>query len=80
LDKESIEIYGTQSTFDRKFLSIRVQKCHSNSDCASEAEIEEYLRDKYLLLYYNEINFNFTGFFEESVSQVSRFRFEKIST
>ena len=53
-----------------------VERCvnttENGSMCKSEEEINEYLRDKYLLLYYNERHFNTSDYFANSVVEQSR--------
>ena len=64
MDESSYEIYGNYNSETASQLHISVDRCvnstKNNYGCASLEEINEFLRDKYILVFYNEINFNHT--------------------
>ena len=46
-------------------------KCSGEDYCKSEEEIDQFVRDKYLILYMNRVRFNADSFGEESIVKES---------
>ena len=65
-------------------MHIYVETCQNGTDsnivCKSPEQIEEFLRDKYILLVYNEIVFNTTGYGDERISKRSKLEWIKLGT
>ena len=61
-------------------MAINYRKCEGRSDCASEQEILQWLRNKYIVILYNQIRFDAGQFFEESAVSESRIVYIPISS
>ena len=64
---------------EAEYYTLTADDEPENVVCASSEEIDDWLYDKYVLLYYNEVMFNNTGFHDDSIIYQSRLNWIKIS-
>ena len=55
IDKQDLEVQGEYNSDTAQHLNFQLIKCKGGKakGCKSDAEISEYFRDKYILIYYN---------------------------
>ena len=58
VDKEEMKIYGDFSTAEARLIDLQLVKCHGEDYCKSDDEINQFMRDKWLVLLYNRIRFD----------------------
>lgn len=84
MDRSDIELYGNYNSDSAKLLSFRVERCQNFTaagvPCAEESEIDQYLKDKFMLVIYNQKIFNVTEYHEEARKFVAKMAWIKIST
>ena len=51
---------------------MTLKKCHKRDDCKSEEEVAEFMKDKFMLLLSNQIRFDSSQYYEDSVIRESR--------
>ena len=81
VNQDDLEIYGSFSSQKAKLLRVYLELCHGEENsCASENEIVEYMKDKYLLFLTNQIRFDSKEYSEESIVKESRVDWIRVST
>lgn len=95
IDRKKLNLYGNYNSELANQLSIIVRRCVNLTEeklekltpddpppiiCKSDEEITEWLRNKYILLYYNEVIFNATRYNDQAVAKVSQVKWIKVST
>ena len=51
--KEELNIYGNFNSANTRMVNVKLERCHGQDYCASDKEITEFFRDKYLLVLQN---------------------------
>ena len=59
--EDSIELKGSAFKPDSAYFEIKIEKC-SGTNCKSESEINNYLKDKQVVVFFENKNFKFTDF------------------
>ena len=80
IDREEMYIYGDYSSSKARLLDIKLIRCHGHDYCASDEEITAFLRDKFLILLYNQILFDANEYNERSVLEQSMFQWIPVNT
>ena len=62
-----MEIYGNFDAKKAKLLRAYLDRCHDMDYCRSEEEIDEYMKDKYLLMLRNQIRFDSSLYYYDSI-------------
>ena len=57
-----------------------MERCHGRVDCRSDAEIDEFFRNKYLVAIHNQKKFDHDNFEEESIIKESILTWISISS
>ena len=67
---EELSIHGNYNSADASLFMLAITKCTGRLDCKSDEEITEFLKGKFVGLYYNRKNFDARGFRDDAfVSQ-----------
>ena len=80
LGEDDLAIYGDFNSLKARNLDMQLIRCHDRPDCKSEVEITAFLRNKYLILFHNEIRFDSDKYGAEAIVQESRLRWIPINT
>lgn len=80
VDKEDMWIHGNYDSSNARQLNIQLQKCHDRPDCKSDDEIAEFLRGKFLFVFYNNILFNSAHYGQKAIVPESRILWLRINT
>ena len=84
MEPSDVILYGDYDSDIANLLRISIETCKNTTEngnhCKSPELITEWLKDKYILLYYNQIKFNTTAYHEESLSHRSYLRWVKTSS
>lgn len=67
-----MKIWGDYTSNNARQLRIRLQRCIGKDYCKPLEAINAFLRDKYLLMLHNEIRFDATQYYAESIIAESR--------
>ena len=53
-------IYGDFNSYKANLFNIQFVKCHDKPEgfCKTDAEIKEFMRDKWILILFNQIRFD----------------------
>ena len=75
-------INGDFDSTSANLLLLRLEKCRESPTlkCKSEEEITEYFRNKWLLLFYNERQFDANHYGYESIVKTSRLKWHSVNT
>ena len=81
---DDFELQGNTFTSSGKLLSISVNTCQNITgvydECKSSQEIDAYLSYKFIVLHANEKSFNASKYHEDSIQQISRLHWFRVST
>ena len=80
IDPEEMYIYGDYSSSKARLLDIKLVRCHGHDYCASDEEITAFLRDKFIVLLYNQILFDANEYNENSVLEQSLLQWIPVNT
>ena len=80
VDKEDLFLHGDYNSLTANQFNVQLQRCHDRSDCKSEAEIDAYLRNKYLIFFYNQIRFDSRHYGKASIVPESRLNWVQVNT
>lgn len=60
-------LYGDYNSPRARLIELQLEMCLDKPYCKSKDEITEFMRDKYLILLYNQINFDSDLYGENSI-------------
>ena len=82
IDKDDLEVQGDYNSDNAQQLNFQLIKCQGGKakGCKSDAEIVEYFRDKYILLYYNQIRFDSFKYGLPSISPEANLKWLLVNT
>ena len=72
VDKEDLILYGDYSSYKASQFNVQFIKCHDRPDCKSQEEITAFIRNKFLLILYNQVRFDSTRYEWDSIIHESK--------
>ena len=63
-----------------KNLLLEFRKCEGRDDCKTDAEIIEWIKQKFIVVLYNQVGFDPEGYGDEAIVKDSRFEYVPISS
>lgn len=80
INKQDLTLWGDfQSVFARQF-NIFFVKCTDKPECKTDAEIKEYLSDKYIMILSNEMTFDNANFGQKSILKQADLKWKRFNT
>lgn len=76
----NIKLWGDYNSPKAQTFKVDFEKCTGKDYCKSEAEIRDWLRQKFIVLIYNQVRFNPEGYGEQSVIRESRIHYIPVNT
>ena len=80
VDKAEMFLRGDYNSNTANQFNVQLQRCHDRPDCKSEAEIDAYLKNKYLIILYNQIRFDSRYYGQDSIVPESRLHWVQVSS
>ena len=81
VNEADLRIYGDYNSYKAQLFNIQFVKCHDKPGfCKSDEEISEFLRNKYILLFYNQVRFDAKYYGSESIIAESRIKWLNFNT
>ena len=82
LDKENLEINGDFSSTNGRQLDMQLIKCSGGpaNGCKTDEQIISYFRNKWILMYYNQIRFDSFEFGLDAIQTESQIKWLPINT
>ena len=74
-----MRLYGDYNSLSARTMRIQLMKCKGEVYCKSEEEINNFVRDKYLLMLNNQIRFDSNQFGPYSIIMKSRISWFRVS-
>ena len=71
IDPEEMYLYGDYNSEKARLIQLQLEICHDKPICKPRDEIIEFARGKYLVLLYNQINFDSNRYREHSIQPES---------
>ena len=73
-------IWGDYNSAKAMQLSVRFKMCEGETWCESEENIRKWLKQKYIVILYNQVNFEHNKFHQDSFKEESRLSYIPISS
>ena len=84
VDKEDYSLYGDYNSARAQQFNVQFLRCnaedHPDVDCASEEEITEFIRNKFMLILYNQVRFDSNFYGEEAITKESRVMYVQVNS
>ena len=82
VDKDYLEIYGDFNTAVASQFNIQLIKCKGGKEkgCKDDAEITNFFRNKWIMLYYNQIRFDSFKYGSEAITPEAQMMWLSINT
>lgn len=68
VDEADLFLYGDYNSDAASQFKMQLVKCSGRDDCKSEDQIQEFFRNKFILLLFNQIRFNTEEFGQEAIT------------
>ena len=73
-------IYGDFSTAEARLIDLQLVKCHDQDYCKSDQEINQFMKDKWIVLLYNRIRFDPEAYRSDAFVEESLFEWVTVNT
>lgn len=80
MDQSELYLYGDYNSYKASQFNVQLIRCHDRDDCKSEEEITAFLKNKFLLLLWNQVRFDSRYYKEEAIKQESRIMWIPVNT
>ena len=80
LDEKDLFIRGNINSENTSNIRVLLKKCSGKDYCKSDAEILDFVRGKFILVYLNQIRFDSSKYGDESIIKESRIDWLRVST
>ena len=76
-----MELWGSWNSVSASLLSFSFEKCNpkERKTCKKDSEVQEWLKDKYVLFAYDQYFFNQDSFGDESFRKGTRMDWQRIN-
>ena len=78
--KEELNIYGNFNSANTRMVNVKLERCHGQDYCASDKEITEFFRNKYLLVLQNSIRFESRYYSNKAIVAESQLNWVIVNT
>ena len=74
VNRADLRLYGDYNSYKALQFNIQFIKCHDKPAgfCKTDAEIKEFMRDKFILILHNQVRFDSTKYGSESIIPETR--------
>lgn len=67
IERHELEIFGSFNSVRAQNLVVTLERCHGKPYCKSDAEIDDFLKGKYLMLLKNRIRFDSAQYSKDAI-------------
>ena len=80
MDDKNISLWGDYNTEKAQNLMVMFEMCEGRADCKSEEEIRDWLKQKFIVLLYNTVSFDPSGYDQDTLIRESKFHYVPFSS